>query len=685
MSARDHYAPGHWHQPTADMVLASVLFAVQPVVEADIREWVESHRIPVPAQHNRQAAAEGRHFEFSNFPVLADWTFDFIRNPETDLLFADGTTRTVKNRVGIVLKDSQSGESTNALHAIAWWLHFRGGNVILVTDNRQQARDFARDRLHNVLDHYQELHREKDDASSTALAVRYDRGTLYLGGGQSSSEFVSKPASLAIADEVAKHDFINEMPTLKLLAGRITADDGARLLGFSTPDNALEYARNPITGILEPMPTKETAVHAAFLEGTRERVEVPCPHCGHWQALKFERLRFSHCKESLPGMERALWNKERVLTETWYQCDNPQCTDHHEDGTVRGRITEAAKAAMIRARRFVATNLQYTPGHRTLQAGGMYNIANASRTWGAIAVAFLTACEAGGDAAMKAFRTEYIGEPFERFKLSEDSLLQVRKLRRGYRRLAHDGTPLLKIPLTTDDLKFVGMTVDVQQDCLKWNIWAFAWDGRIFLLDWGRCAELDDLPAVVDTRIFTDTDAGEWEVVLIYIDTQYRKHDIYRFIAEQNQSAAFTGGLPRWEGIAGRDVENTRAARVIPHWVKEYPVLDEHGTATSLMVRIHNINADHYEAQLHIERIAKFGTEYCKRPHLSLPSDTPDDFLAELANAEQYHTKPDRGGIRDLRWRKRRADEPNDRADGARYAIVMADAVEEEESGATVP
>lgn len=663
-------------------VFAALADIYSPRAETDIRQWIESHRIAVPAQHNRQAAAEGRHFEFSMFPVLPDWTFDFIQNKTTDLLFADGTVRTVTNRIGTILKDSQSGESTNALHVIAWWLDFRGGNVILVTDNRQQARDFARDRLHNVLGQYPELQGGKDEDGSTALAVRYTRGTLYLGGGQSSSEFVSKPASLAIADEVAKHDFINEMPTLKLLEGRITADDNARLLGFSTPDNALEYARNTITGALEPMLTKETAVHSAFLQGTQERVEVPCPHCGHWQALKFERLRFSHCKESLPGMEKPQWNKERVLIATWYQCANSHCTDRHEDGTVRGCIDESTKAAMIRRRRFVATNLQYTPGHRSLQAGGMYNIANKSRTWGAIAVAFLTACEQGGDAAMKAFRTEYIGEPFERFKVSEDSLLQVRRLKRGYRRLSYEGAPLLRIPLKGDDINFLGMIVDRQQDCLKWDIFAFARSGEEYLLDWGRCQEIDDLPSVVETRAFTDLDGGEWEVVLIYLDTQYRKHDCYRFLAEQNQIAAYNGGYPRWEGIAGRDVENTRAAKVMPHWVREYPVCDDSGNATGVMVRIHNINADHYEGQLHIERIAKFGTEYFKAPGHYVPSDTPDDYLAELANAEQYHTKPDRGGIRDLRWRKRRADDPNDRADTHRYAIVMADAVREEEDEA---
>lgn len=676
MSARQHRGGGliipRWINILRD--IAGNVFAPEP----GIREWVESHKIRVPAQHNRQAHAAGRHFEFTDFPVLPDWTFSFLEDAETDLLFADGTTRRVANRAAVIIKDSQSGESTNALHAVAWWMAHRGGNCIFITDNRQQARDFVRDRVEPILDAYPALLGSKIE-DTTALALRYDLGTLYFGGGQSSSEVVSKPASLVVADEVAKHGYINGMSSLKLLEGRIKADDEGKGLAFSTPDDALAYAKNPITGEQEPQPTAATEIHAAWLSGTSERVEVPCPHCGHWQPLEFERLRFEHCKESLPGAEKLEWNKERVLRETWYQCANPHCTDRGEDGTVRGKIEEHHKPAMIRARRFVATNLQYTPGWRSVMCGGMYNIAHKSRLWGSIAIAFLGACEAGGEAAMKAFYTDVLGRPFERFRAQADSLLQVRRLRRGYRRIGYDGTPLLRIPLPGDQINFLGATVDVQQDCLKWNIYAFARNGDIYLLDWGRVAELDDLPAVFETRAFTDQDGAEWSIVLIYLDTQYRKHIIYRFLAEQNQISEFSGGYPRWEGIAGRDVENTRAARVTPHWVKEYPVQDENGNLTSTMVRIHNINADHYEQELHIERIAKVGTDHFKGPSLHLPSDTPDDYLAELANAEQYHTKPDKGGIRDLRWKKKRTDDPNDRADGARYAIVMADAVREEE------
>ena len=351
--------------------------------------------------------------------------FEFLKEPESDVLFTDGSTRRVRNRVATVLKDSQSGLSTLAMHALAWWIHHRGGNAILVTDCRQQARDFARDRLEPILDAYPELAATKDEKRTTALALRYNRGgTLYLGGGQSASEFISKPASLTIADEVAKHDLINEMPSLKLLEGRITADDEGKLLAFSTPDNALEYEEHPLSGRMLPVVTKETVVHASYLRGTQERVEVPCPHCGHFQELKMENLRFGHCKETVetPDGTRSEWNKSRVEVETYYQCETENdCPP----------ITEDFKPGMIAARRYVATNLSPDVGHRSLQGGAFLNMAFASRRWGSIANEFIKATESGGEAAMKAFYTEILGLPFSRYKIRKAAVAPVAKLGPG--------------------------------------------------------------------------------------------------------------------------------------------------------------------------------------------------------------------------------------------------------------
>ena len=62
---------GQW----IDIIRGMPLFQPEP----KIRDWVESHKLPVPANHNRMAAAAGQTWEFSKFAVLADWVFEFPR------------------------------------------------------------------------------------------------------------------------------------------------------------------------------------------------------------------------------------------------------------------------------------------------------------------------------------------------------------------------------------------------------------------------------------------------------------------------------------------------------------------------------------------------------------------------------------------------------------------------------
>lgn len=656
---------------------------LQPV--PDIRPWVEGQRIPIPAQHNRKAASEGRCWEFGQFPILADWVFDFVKNPATELLFSDGVRRTVTNRTSAILKDSQSGCTSIALHCLAWWFSFLGGNVILITDCRQQARDFAKDRLLNVLDAYPSLRGGKDENDSTSLAIRYTKGTLYMGGGQGASEVVSKPASFTLADEVAKHALINGMPSLKLLEGRITGDDDGKQLAFSTPDNALEYVLNPTTGRMEPMVTQETVIHSSYLQGTQEKVEVPCPHCGHYQELKFEQLRFNHCKESLPGMPKPIWNKERILRETWLQCQNPDCTDRDEKGDTRGRIEESAKPWMVEHRRIVATNLSYKPGHRTLQVGALLNLAFASRTWGAIANAFLSASEEGGEAPMKAFYTDILGLPFARFQAQAENLEPLRKLRRGYRRTGWDGVPMHRVPLETEAIKFLACTADVQRGvgnesgdigAIKFLFWAADWQGALYVLDWGAVPSLEAFAELIEDRRYSAKDDPEnhWMTVdVVCMDSGYNKDQVYKFCALQGGSR----GIPRWCAIRGKHTIHDKIARVKPRWTKQYDAFDALGNPT--LLRVININADHWEHELHIERFAKAGTDKMTRPPIHLPNDTPDEVLSEMSNAEQYYTKPDRSGLRELMWRKRDLNKPNDYADLLKYALAVINAVEEDE------
>lgn len=671
MSARTfNLAEGRW----LEIIRRVADHALEPA--PDIRQWVEAQRIPVKSTHNRQAAAAGRTWGFEDFPVMADWTFDFIKNPTSEVLFRDGTVRTVTNRTAAVLKDAQSGMTSVMIHALGWWIQWRGGNVIMITATRDLARDSGKDKI-DLLDEYPALAASKQE-SSTAMALRYPRSIVWLGGGQSAGAVISNPSSLNICDEAVKHSLVNGMIPMNLLEGRITGDDEGKQISFSTPDNALEFVRNPATGKEEPVVTIETAIHSSYLSGTQEVVEVPCPHCSFYQVLDWQRLRFEHCKVSLPDKDgvlgKPIWDHARVIAETWYQCANPDCN---------GRIEEHHKRAMIERRRIVATNIEYRAGHRTLQAGGMYNLAFASRRFGAIAEAFLTAQKQGGEAAMKGFLTDVIGVPFSRYQLKEDNLEAVRKLRRGYRRLSFEGQPLLKVPLNTTDIRFLGMTADVQRTpgmesgeigAVKWLIFAADMDGNCWVLDWGSVPGLDSLPELIETRVFCSRDESDHHLTIdvVCTDTGYAKEKVYAFIANEGGSKS----IPRWCGVRGRSKENEAALRGRTRMTKEWPARDRFNNNTT--VRVVNCRADHWEAELHIERIAKRADNTSTATAVHLPNDTTDDFLHELTNMEQYFAKPDAGNVRQLKWRKRHSDRPNDHSDNVRNALVVIDAVAEE-------
>jgi hypothetical protein len=390
-----------------------------------------------------------------------------------------------------------------------------------------------------------------------------------------------------------------------------------------------------------------------------------------------ENLRFDHCKESLPFSEaeaKPVWNRDRVLTETFYECAG-----------CKQRIDESSKADMIARRRIVATNLSPDVAHRSLSVSSLLNLAFAARRWGAIANAFISATEAGGE-ALKAFWTEFLGRAFERFKATKPVEEAVGKLRRGYRRLRYDGQPELKIPLTSAEIRFLGLTADIQRGqgnevgvigSVEWMIWVAEWDGSLWALDWGTVPELDDLPSVIESRPFRDKDDPDnpWHVAIACLDTGYREDLVIGFISAMGGST--NGGDIRWCAIRGRAAANDRMARVSPRWTKEYPGRDQY--QNECKVRIMGIKADHWEHELHIERIAKPACGLITRPPVYLPVDTPADVLAEIGNMEHYYDKANKGGVRELKWRKRHASRPNDKADLLKYGLVVIDAVDRDE------
>lgn len=636
---------------TASILLAAALAVVRPRSRAGIAGWVSDLAIPIPSKHNK--TYEGERYVLERFPVVSSIICQWAETKGACEL--------------ILLKPVQSTASTVALFAAAHKLVHDPGNIIMITDTRDQMRDFVKDRIKPIFGRVPGLSGAQEvEEESTALALRFPGGTMYLGGGQSTTAVISKPASMVLVDEVSKHPLVKGMTTTELGRNRLTGDDDGKLLVFSTPDDECEFIVTP-TGKREMAVRAETVIHSEFLSGTQEVCEVPCPHCGAYQELVFDQLRFGHCKESLPDMP-AVWNKARVLRETYYEC--AEC---------HGRIEERQKKEMIRmdTLRWVARNLNPHPRRRSATFSALYDIAFESRTWGAVALAFLDAVEKGDSASMKAFHTEYLGKAWSPFRIENSTLRDVKKLTSGkYRRKSYTGEVETRLPLKSNEVRFIGMTCDVQLEVCKWLIFAVGWDGQMWILDWGEVQDREDLEAIAENRLWRakDSEVEDWGVSLAWIDTGFQKKRVYEFLARAR-------GLVVWEGVRGRSAENTKMARIQRHWKQQYPVEDRAGFETGEWVTVNNINAEDWEHELYVERIARRGPVMKSgAPWVNLPVDADDVFLAELANMKQEYTKPDRGGIRKLIWKKIRSSGANDYGDMVKYGLVMIHAVEMAES-----
>jgi phage terminase large subunit GpA-like protein len=72
---------------------------------------------------------------------------------------------------------------------------------------------------------------------------------------------------------------------------------------------------------------------------------VPCPHCGRFQRLSFDRLRWQKFTELASASDRASMISTREAA--WYECENPQCAIEHPEAG--GRILEEQKLGMLLA------------------------------------------------------------------------------------------------------------------------------------------------------------------------------------------------------------------------------------------------------------------------------------------------------------------------------------------------
>lgn len=369
-----------------------------------------------------------------------------------------------------VMKSSRTGFTEAALNCVRWMPSNRPGRVLYAIENDNKAKDVITKRLAPTLLKcaVDQVTGNPDDFKKIRLDLR--NMIIEACGTGSPAPFTEKQLLFGILDEIEHHPLNKKESafgtTDQLMRSRFPTSPGWKMIVISNPT------------------LKDGLMHKGFLAGTREVCLVPCYHCGFHQELKPEHLRFSHCK----GLDNK-WNKARVIRETFYQCQNPDCG--------KGMSWARHLQEILQDYRWEATNPNPDPGRRSCHISDLYSPYDAC-SWGMLALKIIAS--KNDQSKRKILYNIHWGLPWTPGTQTRDEK-DILRLRAGSDHPETGetmGEPFLigrdpsKRTLPFDPA-LLAIAIDVQHSCTKHAVGAFTPSGELSLVDYGDYGEDEDL------------------------------------------------------------------------------------------------------------------------------------------------------------------------------------------------
>lgn len=584
--------------------LSAVLRAWQEGLLPDpwlsVSEWSDEHRIL-----SGKASAEPGRWRTSRTPYLKEIM---------DCLSPNSPVERV-----VFMKGAQIGATEMGANWIGYVIHHAPGPMMAVWPTVDLAKRNSKQRI-EVLIHESPALRDRiasaksKDSSNTILTKEFIGGILVMTGANSAVGLRSTPVRYLLLDEVDGYpvDVNGEGSAIALAEARTRTFSRRKILVISTPK---------LTG--------SSAIEREYDSSDQRRYFVPCPHCDHYQWLRFEQLT---------------WHKGQPETAK-YTCED--CS---------ALISEHHKTQMLAAGQWRAQN----PDSRTVgfHLSALYSPLG-WRSWAQIAQAWESAThpQSGSTEAIKTFKNVELGETW----LEDGEAPDWQRLLE--RREAY---PIGQIPIA--GLLLVA-GVDVQKDRVEVSVWAWGRGKTCWLIEhrilqgqtsskevWLRLNEM-----IRET--WTHQSGVLMRLSKIAIDSGYSTQDVYQFVRACND--------PRVMAVKG----SARAATMIgtPMAVD----VSSKGKRLKRGIKVTTVGVDIIKQDIYncLRKVA--GVEMDGRTpvypdgYVHLPMvDT--EYLQQLC-AEQLMTRRNRHGYAIREWQKMR--DRNEALDCFVYARAAAAAI----------
>lgn len=385
------------------------------------------------------------------------------------------------NRDGIeqitFLKPTQVGGTECGINILGYIIAQAPSRVMYVLPNKDSLEDFSQDRLQKVLTSNDCFKGKFAADKSKNAMLRYAGGFCKFGSAQSPTDLASWSVPVIVLDEIDKFPKMSgkEASPLKLAEERTKNWAGKKKMFFwSTP-------------------TLKTGHIYQLYEAADIRYEfnVPCPHCGKMQPLKWKYVKFdAHAPATV------------VEHNAYYECC--YCHEH---------ILNKDKPDMLAKGKWLPLN--ECEGEPRSIAYGLNSLYSPWVSFGKMAAEFVRSKD--DPLLLMNFVNSWLGEPWESKSavMETDIVLQHKT-----------DCPMGVVP---EWCQLLTGGVDVQKGYLYWQIDCWGPGVTSQRLAYGRCITWDELEQVMDTMWPDAEGQNQYQVCIYGIDTGFRTEEVYDY------------------------------------------------------------------------------------------------------------------------------------------------------------
>lgn len=280
-----------------------------------VSEWADERRILSP-----KASSEHGPWRTSRTP--------YLRKPMDDL------SATSKVQEVVLVFGSQMGKSEMLNCWMGYAMDIQPAPTLFVQPTIDLAKRYSKMRIAPMIEATPSLQEKvkaprERDSGNTVLMKEFAGGFLILGGANAASGLASMPIRFLGGDEIDRWpgDVDEEGNPLSIVE--------ARTRTFGT--------RKKMAWTSTPTIAGRSAIWTKWEDSNKQRLLLPCPHCGHRQMLSWDRMRYDskdpglpntlrqppvmiceECGEGISEDAKAWWYDPEAWRDDWWEPEHPE-------------------------------------------------------------------------------------------------------------------------------------------------------------------------------------------------------------------------------------------------------------------------------------------------------------------------------------------------------------------------